>query len=72
MDAFYLNSSKAFDSVPHRRMLMKLEGYGIKGTLKVIEDLSIARICVELPIHFFSLTVSVLFFSLAFFCSLNE
>ena len=29
MDAIYLNFAKAFDTVPHQRLLVKLAGYGI-------------------------------------------
>ena len=29
----YLDFYKAFDKVPHRRLLIKLQGYGIKGKL---------------------------------------
>ena len=30
-DAIYMDFAKAFDSVPHKRLLKKLEGYGIGG-----------------------------------------
>jgi predicted transcriptional regulator len=39
IDALYLDFAKAFDSVPHKRLLLKLEKYGIHGNLlKWIED----------------------------------
>ena len=34
IDTVYLDFQKAFDSVPYKRLLTKLEGYGIKGRLK--------------------------------------
>lgn len=39
IDTIYLDFKKAFDSVPHKRLLVKLKGYGFDGTLlKWIED----------------------------------
>ena len=44
LDAIYLDFSKAFDKVPHRRLLMKLENYGITGkVLKWIQSFLINR-----------------------------
>ena len=33
MDVILLDFTKAFDSVPHQRLLVKLKGYGIGGNL---------------------------------------
>ena len=33
VDAAYLDFQKAFDSVPHKRLLLKLRGYGIQGNV---------------------------------------
>ena len=44
IDVGYLDFAKAFDSVPHRRLLIKLESYGIQGNLlKWIADFLIGR-----------------------------
>ena len=43
-DAIYTDFSKAFDSVPHERLLKKCEAYGIKGNLlKWIKDFLSSR-----------------------------
>ena len=33
LDAIYLDFAKAFDKVPHKRLLSELKGYGIKGKI---------------------------------------
>ena len=39
VDILYLDFQKAFDSVPHERLLYKLQSYGIRGkTLSIIAD----------------------------------
>ena len=44
-DTVYLDFAKAFDSVPHRRLLGKLSSYGIQGNLhKWIESFLVGRI----------------------------
>jgi hypothetical protein len=43
-DMVYLDFAKAFDTVPHKRLLVKLEGYGVEGrTLKWIEQFLVGR-----------------------------
>ncbi len=44
MDVIYLDFCKAFDKVPHQRLLLKLKSYGITGNLyNWIQDFLIGR-----------------------------
>ena len=44
VDTIYLDFQKAFDTVPHKRLMEKLKGYGISGTLfKWLEHFLIGR-----------------------------
>ena len=33
LDAIYIDLCKAFDKVPHRRLILKLEKYGVNGEI---------------------------------------
>ena len=33
IDIVYLDFRKAFDKIPHERLLVKMKGYGIKGNV---------------------------------------
>ena len=37
VDMVYLDFAKAFDSVPRKRLLVKLEGYGITGEFAAMD-----------------------------------
>ena len=44
LDVIYLDLAKAFDSVPHKRLLVKLQSYGVRGNLlKWIESFLLGR-----------------------------
>ena len=46
MDVIFLDFAKAFDKVPHNRLISKLKSHGIKGeTLNWIET----RACIDRP-----------------------
>lgn len=35
VDTIYLDFVKAFDATPHKRLLIKLESYGVKGCVLI-------------------------------------
>ena len=44
VDTIYFDFAKAFDSVPHQRLLLKLDAYGIKGDFfNWIKDFLVGR-----------------------------
>ena len=44
IDIIYLDFKKAFDSIPHERLLLKMKGYGITGkTLRWIRSFLTGR-----------------------------
>ena len=54
LDVVYLDYRKAFDSVPHRRLLEKLKGLGIKGKLlQWLENFLISR---TMRVNWYTLT----------------
>ena len=66
VDMLFFDFSKAFDTVPHHRLLVKLETYGITGgTLEIIQDFLAdrwMRVGVKLVTTFRSLPVLSLVF----------
>ena len=44
VDVIYLDYQKAFDTVPIKRLMQKLKGYGVRGAVaKLLEDLLTGR-----------------------------
>ena len=58
VDMLFFDFSKAFDTVPHHRLLVKLENYGITGvSLEIIQDFLTDRwMLVGVGDHFTELT----------------
>ena len=55
-DIIYFDFKKAFDSVPHHRLLLKLKSYGISGNLLSWLSSFLTEDCSELPSIMYTLS----------------